>query len=222
MQTLSRFSILYVPLVAAHAACDVPDDGTGDPDAELTELDAVDLEEILVDVSDEELDGRTRPLDPPGADALASVDDPSEGYIGGWQPIIQVKSGMCLDGGGDVAGSVVRQSHCHFSQRQLWKFLFPPSLAYFRVQNQDTGLCLDMVLGTLTQQPCGSWTTQRFVNNSTAPGISQFKNLFDNECWDIPNGSIDPSNVNGSYPCHSGTNQQWVVVVPDNAYACGL
>lgn len=202
------------------------DDGSFDDPAELAVPVAVqdEDEELAPDDLDDAYPARTTPDAPPaGMDQLADTPDPSAGYTGDWQPIIQVKSGLCLDGGGSSAGSYVRQHWCHFSKLQQWKLLFAPDYSYYRVQNQRTGLCLDNVSGWLTQQPCGAWPSQRFVTHDpSTPGLIAFESVDDGECWDIPYGSIDPQYVNGSYPCNGQTNQQWVIAVPDDSYACGI
>ncbi len=203
----------------ALAGCDAPpDDQT--TDALTLEDDAVELESSQNDprVTDQAAPAAL----PTAADDLAAVSDPQGGYWGGWQPIIQVNSGMCLDAGGEAAGSWVRQHHCHFSQRQQWKFLVQADGSYFRMQNQASGLCLDSANGWLSIQPCGNGATQRFViHDPSTPGLLMFESLHDHECWSIPGAWIDPYWVHGSIACSTTTEQQWVAVVPDNSYACG-
>ena len=225
----------FIPIVVVFTSLAV---GGCDQDAsdELSTLEfEEDEEEEIEDVQDFDVPGvedddaptRTAPAEPlpePDAGGQLAVDlDPQEGYWGGWQPIIQVKSGMCLDAAGTTQGTYVRQSYCHFSQLQQWKFLINPTHNTFQVQNQRSGLCLDNVYGYLTLQPCGGWNSQKWTTHDpSTPGLVAFESLADGECWDIPYGSVDPAYVNGSFPCQGSTNQQWTVVVPDNSYACGI
>ncbi len=213
-----RTTIVSLPLVLAVGCDDLPPDDL--PPDELQADDTPTFDLLPPDDVDTETESPNLPAD---ADELTTDPDPQGGYWGGWQPIIQVKSGLCLDASGETPGTFVRQHWCHFSQRQQWKFLIQFDGSYFRVQNQRSGLCLDTVNGWLTLEHCGNWTTQRFVvHDPSTPGLVQFENLADHECWDIPNGWIDPTWVNGSFQCQNTTNQQWVVVVPENSYACGV
>jgi len=117
----------------------------------------------------------------------------------------------------------VRQSYCHFSQRQQWELLTNVVDDTFRIKNQRSGLCIDSVFGYLSMQPCGGWTTQKWrIHDQSTPGLVSFESVDDGDCWGALNGSIDPTFVYGSYTCQDSTSQQFVVVVPDNSYACGV
>jgi hypothetical protein len=40
-----------------------------------------------------------------------------------------------------------------------------------------------------------------------------------NNCLDVPDAMIDPVSVN-RFPCHNGTNQQWLYTVQDEPFDC--
>ena len=225
--------ILFISAIALPtiAGCD-PEPFDDDDAALLEETDddalAVDDYEALPlgEPGPAQDDADVDPTPVPAADADIGADiEPQEGYWFGWQPIVQVNSGLCLDSAGESPGTLVRQSWCHFSQRQQWKFINLGG-GWYQIQNQRSGLCLDNASGWLTTQHCvGYYNSQKFrVHDPSTPGLVMFESkATPGLCFGIPLAQVDPTSVHGTMACEDVTYKQWVVVVPDGAgYACGV
>lgn len=139
--------------------------------------------------------------------------------------------GLCANPATASSGALVQTATCTATPAQMWSAEYvdkggfgTTGLAYFRLKNQQSGLCLDLQTAStangmkLVQTACSASTIQQWdapdIANTAAPYAAgksyqvyqTFVNRFSGKCLDEP--SSGPLQV---YACGSGDNQRWFI-----------
>ena len=133
---------------------------------------------------------------------------------GGYNQIVSVHSGLCLDvfEWRRESGANIQQHSCHGGENQLF-LLEPGRGGNFRVIAAHSRKCLDIAgvrNGANVQQwDCHSGPNQQFRLKSMGDGSFLFLPVHSNKCLDVWNwGTENHANIQ-QWDCHGGNNQRW-------------
>jgi Ricin-type beta-trefoil lectin domain-like len=119
------------------------------------------------------------------------------------------------------SGADVVQFTCNGSANQRWRVQPSHVLGRFYLQNERSGLCLDVRVGgprdgTLQQYTCHYRANQLFLLPRVldASGGVRLIAQHSSFCLDVPGGQdADGLNIQ-QWPCHLGSNQRWMHAEP--------
>ncbi|MCT9075448.1 RICIN domain-containing protein [Streptomyces fulvoviolaceus] len=139
--------------------------------------------------------------------------DATTGTISGtsatYNTLIARHSSKCADVANQSLwqGVAISQYTCNSGTNQKWWFK-DLGTGYYQLVGRGSSLCLQENASTVTQENCGSATTQQW--SLTASGSYWlFKARATGECLDVNGASTANSAAVITYTCNGATNQQW-------------
>lgn len=153
---------------------------------------------------------------------LSLISGP-EAQSGPGVEIASLATEKCLDveGGSLSSGADVIQFTCNGSANQHWRVQESHVSGRFYLQNEKSGLCLDVRIGgpqdgTLQQYTCHYRGNQLFLivrMLDTTAGVRLIAQ-HSSHCLDVPGGQGTDNLYIQQWPCHSGINQRWMYAEP--------